>query len=116
MAPKKAIKAMRATTPVKKAEMAKSAMKATTPVKKAEKAMKATTSVKAMKPAAKPPVIKAEKAKISMKATKAKAEPKTVVFKKVWQKSYDGKYRSWVLLKLEQDRGAVVEHWQGTLH
>jgi hypothetical protein len=126
MAPQKVMKAMKATTPVKKAEMAKNAMKATTPVKKAEKAMKATTSVKAMKAdTAKPPVMKAEKAKIAMKATKAKAkakskatveEPKTVVWKKVWQKSYDGKYRSWVLLKLEQDRGAVVEHWQGTLH
>ncbi len=110
MAPKKAIKAMKATTPVKKAAMATNAMKA----------MKADT--------AKPPVMKAEKAKIAMKPTKAKPkskakanlkakveEPKTVLWKKVWQRSYDGKYRSWVLLKLEQGRGAVVEHWQGTL-
>ena len=107
--------------------MAKNAMKATTPMKKAEKAMKATTSMKAMKAdTAKPPVMKAEKAKIAMKATKAKAkaksktvvweEPKVVVSKKSWQCSYDGKYRSWVLLKLDMDNNEVVEHWQGTLH
>jgi hypothetical protein len=124
MAPKKAIKAMKATTPVKKSEMAKFTTKATTPVKKATTPVKkATTPVKkAMK--AETPVKKAttpvKKAKIAMKATQAKAgaksRAKVVVWKKVWPKSYDGKYRSWVLLKLEQDRGAVVEHWQGTLH